>query len=548
MDNTKVHQKQHLKEGDHAFDQSSVLKVLIKNSLPIVLLMIANSFYTLIDALLAIRFVTVENHGYNGGDVVGAVFPLAQFMMAFSMFYVVGIGLYYSKRLGQDRYDSAERGVGQAMLMSVVVGTSLYVVFIFIVGPYVDNIILNSNSFLVDSTDYPDKIANQEKAARAGRNFLLVLGFSAIPLSVMNSLVRTLRSEGKGLAAALIPILPIPLNLGFDIIMMGVIGTGIWGAGFATFIASLTTMIIIICYVLYEKSRDNTYISFRIGLWKPVWPTMLVIIAFGATSFIRRIGASIVMVSLSTHITSLGSVLDTSATDLYLSTSGAISNFIASISDLVPDLEDEWAATFNAMARTLIFQNRIALGIAQSVAMICAYHYGRKNYKKINQTLMWGFIGVVLISGTMGIVLIACSDPLVEAFGVHPANPDFLTYRLSYIFGTLFVFMNGMALIPIMYYSASRNIKATLIHVIVITIILFTATFIGKSMVDKFNDEKAYFYTMLIGALFANLFVVFLFSYYVHSMNKNVRLYGFHKKPQQTNLLKKTYKKYTLAK
>ncbi len=544
MNNTKVQHAQNVKEGDHAFDQSSVLKVLIKNSFPLVLLMIANSFYTLIDALLAIRFVTVENHGYNGGDVVGAVFPLAQLLMAFSMFYVVGIGLYYSKRLGQDKYDSAERGVSQAMLMSVVMGVILYVVLFIIVDPYVSHLIDSSKSFAVTSDAFPDVDANIEAAKVAGKNFLLVIGLSAIPLSIMNCLVRALRSEGKGPAASVIPMLPIPLNLGFDIIMMGVLGTGIWGAAFATFFASLVTMIIAIGYVVFEKAKDNTYISFKIGLWKPIWPTIFVIIVFGATSFIRRMGTAFVMVSLSTHITSLGN-FDISATDTYLLTSGAISNFLASISDstirttidAAVTTSDEWAAAFNAMARTLIIPNRISLGIAQSVAMICAYHYGRRNWKRINQTLMWGFAGVLLITGIMSAILIGASNPLIKSFGVHPDDPNFITYQMAYIYGGVFVFMNGMVLIPIMFYSSQRNIRATLVHVFVVTIILFSATFIGKPIAEKCNNDLAYFYTMLVGAFFANLAAVILFSVNLHKMNKNVKLYDFPKKPKKEQLL-----------
>lgn len=96
----------------------------------------------------------------------------------------------------------------------------------------------------------------------------------------------------------------------------------------------------------------------------------MVILAFGMTSFIRRIGSGVVVMVLSINITQLGNIDVIDATNLD------------------PALFPQWAAMFNTMARTLTFQVKVSLGTAQAAAMLCAYYYGTKNYHRIFQTLV----------------------------------------------------------------------------------------------------------------------------------------------------------------
>ena len=209
-------------------------KLLIKYSLPAIIGMMVNGLYNVVDRIFIGNMPGVGPLAITG---LGVTMPIMTIMLAFGMLIGVGTATNISIKLGQGKRDEAERLLGNAITLALIVGLT-----IMITGLIFGDQILQLFGASADSLVYAKAYIN---VVLLGTVFNLI-GF------IFNS---TIRGDGNPKLSATIMVVGCVLNIILDAIFIFVLNMGIRGAAFATIISQCITAIWGFTY--YTKGKSN---------------------------------------------------------------------------------------------------------------------------------------------------------------------------------------------------------------------------------------------------------------------------------------------------
>ncbi len=485
-----------INNGEHKFDQGSVLSVLLKTAFPIVVLMVANAAYGFFDSLLSSNLV---EYGYlggvvlNGGTSVGLIIPLMQFVVAFEVMIAVGAGLAYTQSMAQGNKEEARLRHEQATTMIVFIGLVVWL-FIAVFGlPYI--LTVSGNWTGNHWGEYTKQMVLD------GYAYMFILGAAFIPMQLQQSYIRVLRAEGKGTAAGFIPIIGIVLNLCLDYLFMGVLGTGIWGAGLATLIATTSGLFFITLFVVLAGKSSELVIKLRLPSMKIHKEVCIVILAFAMGSLLRRVFDSGTVITLSAFIGNMN-----------------VENAPGDLAH-VPN----WTGTWTIVTRSLNVGSMIALGVAQTMSMLVSYYSNSNQDNKVRETMSKGitmmFIATLIAIG----VVFLLQKPLFYGyapntmFGWEFGNPISIAFMIALIYSIPL----SMQPLAVMYYAGLKKPKLTLIHTITFNAIVVASATIGL-IINLFTGHPLYIFTFIaIGGWIGFVVTMFIFNHNYKQLSKN---------------------------
>ncbi len=444
-----------MNEETHKFNQNSVLIVLLKTATPIVILMFFNSMYAFIDSAMSSNLVSYDNH--TASSSIGLVFPFMGLINAFAIFHTVGTGLAYTKSIAKKDYPEAQKVLGQSLTLSFLVGLILVIAVAIIGIPYLSIASGNWGNNNEWGTDAHEMIFD-------AYYYMLIIGVALIPLSLSQAFIRVLRAEGKGGAAAIIPILTLPINIGFDYLFMGVFDFGLAGAGLATLIAATIGILIMLSYVLFLQREKATKIKFERVNFKLEKSVILIIFAFGVGSLFRRIFDSASIIALTSFMGNL--------------------NITDNAQYSIPD----WQSTWTMLTRTINMALMLSLGVAQAMSMLISYYHNSDQNDDVKKTLKYGFYTIIVVQILVVITLIGLEDVLFRLFVNSGDGPpiwngwsDF-TSKLGqvYLIALIWTFIASFQFIPLMFYSGVKKPKLTFYHSLIfngISVIVYLVFF-----------------------------------------------------------------------
>ncbi len=478
--------------GVHKFDQGSVLSVLLKTAAPIVILMLFNSAYAFIDSLMSSTYVdygvlnpgTSEAVMLNGGTSIGLIFPLMGTLIAFEVMVAVGVGLAYTQSMAQKNYAEARQRHNEAMSMIIYIGLIVWAVIAIIGIPYL----------LTASGNWgPDKHWGEytKDMVIDGYAYMVILGAAFIPMQLQQSYIRVLRAEGQGDAAALIPILTFPVNIFFDWFFMQHMGTGIYGAGLATLIASISGLSIMWIYIIAKGKSDKLNIKFQLPRFKVHQSVAIVILTFAMGSLLRRLFDNMTVITLSTYI-------------------GNMSAHNSS----VPDIPN-WTGSWTIMTRSINMGSMLALGVAQSMSMLISYYYNSNQHDKVGLTIKYGTISMVAFTLLAASFLLGMQEILFNAyepdgaFGFAWGNPLSIAFTIALLYSIPL----SLQPMPVMFYASTKQPKLTLLHSATFNMAVLSFATLGL-IIDLQTGHPLYLFgSMLIGAIVGFILVITNFRY-----------------------------------
>ncbi len=486
MNNTQVN-KTIEDRGVHKFDQGSVLSVLLKTALPIVILMLFNSLYAFVDSLMSSTYVSYGEHNgvaLNGGTSFGLIMPLMGLLIASEVMIAVGVGLAYTQSMAQKNYDEARERHNEAMSMIIYMGIFISLVTSIIGIPYIltasgnwngEHWGIHTHKMVIDAYAY-----------------MMILTLAFIPMQLQQSYIRVLRSEGKGDAAAVIPILTMPINVFFDWLFMHVIGTGLFGAGIATLIASSSGLLMMWVYISYQGLHDNLVIKWKAPTFRIQKEIAIIVMVFAMGSFLRRVFDSSTMIVMSSYVG-----------NIHPDKSGIA----------VP----HWTGSWTVMTRSINMGSQLSLGVAQAMSMLISYYVGSKQNEKIGQTIKFGALSMVICSLFSVFVLFGLQGILFNAYDSTSAFgwKWFNSISMAYIIALLFSIPLSLQPMAVMFYAGNKRPKLTLYHSLTFNAILIASASIG-AIINWFTGYPVIlFISMFIGALigFAVVSIMFKFRY-----------------------------------
>lgn len=328
-------QAQNVKE----LEFEKIPKLLWRYFLPAFAGVIINSLYNIVDRIFI-------GHGVGAMALSGlsAVFPIMVIMMAFGMLIGMGAGVRVSLNLGKKDFDRAEKVLGNAFVLMVIVA-----LFIMFLGFTIKDPLLRFFGVNDETFDYANEYLN-------------IILFGSVFNIVGYSLNNLIRSEGSAKVAMISMLISAGLNLILDPIFIFGLNMGVAGAAYATILSQLALCIWVIAHF---RSRRSV-IRLRVRNFKLNNEIIWYIISIGFAPFSMQMASSLVFGTFNVQLVKYGGDLAVGAMGVIMSVA------------------------------MLLVMTVIAINMAAQP--IIGFNYGAKNYRRVKETLVIGLIFATIIS------------------------------------------------------------------------------------------------------------------------------------------------------
>lgn len=383
------------RQSDNIYLSSPILPLFLKTALPIVLVMMVNGLFSVVDAY----FLGV----YVGKDAVVSVtlmFPLYMMLVALSTLVSSGFSSIYARRIGAGDKAEAQSIFASAIQLSLMVCAVLIIGFAAL-GPQMSLWVANGSQVLAD----------------LGRGYMSILIYCSPLVFVLAINSDALRAEGLLTAMVAISLSSAILNIAFDWLFVVKMHWGVNGSAYGTVLSQICSLTAL---VIYRAMSGGVINNVKMTMVPRHWPRLL---ALGAPSSLGYVGFSI-----SAGVTLF--CLQIWAGDQFEATSGAL----------------------GIMTRLTTFTYLPLLGLSFAFQTIVGNNYGAK---QMDRTRSARKIAVVVAFGYCAIVQLGFLISAPWLGGVFVADPD-IQNQLARVLpiGTLTLFIFGPQMMIARYFQA----------------------------------------------------------------------------------------------
>lgn len=423
-------------------------QLLIKYSIPAIIGMIVNALYNVVDRMFIGNIPDIGALAITG---VGVTMPIVTVLLAFAMLLGLGATANISIKLGQGKRQEAEHILGNATVLSVILGLALMLLgFLF-------------------ASDLLMLFGASENTLQYGKEYILIFLAGTVFNIIGFVFTSVMRADGNPKISAVTTVIGCVLNIILDAVFVFVMGMGIRGAALATIISQAVSASI----GLYYFTKGPSHLKIKKEYLRLDSRQVQAIFAIGSAPFAMQICISLVQVITNNALKATGE-------EIAIGAMTAITSVIMLV--LMP-----------------IF------GINQGAQPIIGYNYGAKQFKRSRKTLLLAMSSATAIL-VLGFILIqSIPELLIRLFDaggtiVPLAVPGIRIYSLSL----------PIIAIPIMganYFQAIGKAKIAMILsllrqvLILIPIIIIMAKVWGLQGIWAAQPTSDIISTLLIGVL-----------------------------------------------
>lgn len=311
-------------------------KLLFSMSLPMVISMLVQALYNVVDSIFVARIQdSISAEGVNNAlTAVGLAYPIQFLMFSVAIGTAVGMNSLMSRRLGERRFDEANSAASNGLFLELVSAVVFLILGLTVIAPFF-------HIFTDDPAVRELGVTYLRICMVFGLGVFIHMGFDRI----LQSMGKTNLSMAAQLAGALTNIILDPL---FIFGYWGFPKMGIAGAAIATVIGQWVSMIISMLLVIL--GRHEIKVSFR-G-FRPNRGSIREIYRVGLPSIIMQ---------------GIGSVMNTGM------------NFV--LSRFLSDGMGVAIMNVYYKMQSLVFMP--LFGITNASMSIIAFNFGAKNYKRL---------------------------------------------------------------------------------------------------------------------------------------------------------------------
>ena len=311
-----------------ALGTESIGKLLMQYAVPAIIAMTASSLYNMVDSIFI-------GHGVGTMAISGLAltFPLMNLAAAFGSLVGVGASTLISVRLGQKDYDTAQRVLGNVVVLNILLG----VAFTVIVMAFLDPILYffgGSDQTIGYARDYMQIILLGNAVTH------LYLGLNAV-----------LRSSGHPQKAMYATIATVVINTILDPVFIYGFGWGIRGAAIATIVAQVISLL----WQFKLFSNKEELLHFHRGIFRLKRKIVFDSLAIGMSPFLMNLAACFIVILINQGLKEHGGDLAIGA--------------------------------FGIVNRLVFIIVMIVMGLNQGMQPIAGYNFGAKQYHRVNRVL-----------------------------------------------------------------------------------------------------------------------------------------------------------------
>lgn len=337
MEETKIEKlEQKVETNENPLGTEKISKLIKRFAIPCIISLVVSSLYNIVDQIFIGQGV-----GYLGNAATNIVFPFTVITLAFSLMIGDGASSYLSLSLGKNDKESATKGIGNAIAISVILG----ILFLIIGFVFQDGLL---KLFGVTESSY--------EYAKQYMTYIVIGMPFFIVTNALNSIIRADGSPQYAMATMLVGAI---LNIILDPIAIFVLHMGVKGAAIATVVGQVVSGVVSILYIRKFKSITLTKESMKLE-----FKTIKKICSLGISSFITQVAVTVVIIVINQMLTKYGAE-SKYGSDIPLSALG----IVMKVSQIV---------------------NAIVIGLAAGAQPIIGFNYGAQKYERVLNT--YGFV------------------------------------------------------------------------------------------------------------------------------------------------------------
>ena len=352
-----------MENDQNVLGTESIGKLLLKYSVPAIIGMMVNALYNVVDRIFIGNMPGVGPMAITG---LGVAMPVMSVITAFGTLVGVGSTTNISIKLGQGKRNEAERIIGNAISLAVIIGATLTIL---------GTVFLDKMLILFGASD------STISYAEAYMSFILVGATFSIMSMMFSNLIR---GDGNPRLSATIMIIGCAMNIVLDALFIFKFNMGIQGAAFATVISQITSSVIGLLYYLRGKSN----LSLKKKNLKLNKSIIGAIFAIGCAPFAMQLTNSVVQLIFNTSLKTYGGDLSIGA-----------------------------MATISSISMIFVMP---AFGFVQGMQPIVGFNYGAKKYDRAKKALKISLISASIVFLLGSLVIQLAPQALVVMFNKDP--------------------------------------------------------------------------------------------------------------------------------
>lgn len=358
-----------------------IRKLLVQYAVPAIIAMTASSLYNMVDSIFI-------GHGVGALAISGLAltFPLMNLAAAFGSLVGVGAATLVSMRLGQRDYETAQRILGNVVVLNLIIGISFGLLTLVFLDPIL---------YFFGASDATIGYA---------REYMSVILWGNVVTHMYLGLNAVLRAAGHPRKAMYATILTVTINAILDPLFIFGFGWGIRGAAIATVLAQILALV----WQFRIFSDRNELLHFRRGIYRLKGKIVRNVLAIGMSPFLMNLAACFIVILINKGLKEYGGDLNIGA--------------------------------YGIVNRLGFFFVMIVMGINQGMQPIAGYNFGARQYDRVRNGVRVCMAMAAGITLVISAVFYNAAEPLFRLFSqddavvavgvgmMHVLTPVYITY------------------------------------------------------------------------------------------------------------------------
>lgn len=340
-----------------ALGTESIGRLLMQYAVPAIIAMTASSLYNMVDSIFI-------GHGVGAMAISGLAltFPLMNLAAAFGSLVGVGAATLISVKLGQRDYDTAQRVLGNVVVLNILLGTAIAVVVMWFLDPILYF------------------FGGSEQTVGYARDYMQIILLGNVVTHLYFGLNAVLRSSRHPQKAMYATVGTVIINAVLDPLFIYGFGWGIRGAAIATVLAQLLAL----AWQFKLFVNKDELLHFHRGIFRLKRKIVFDSLSIGMSPFLMNLAACFIVILINQGLKKHGG-------DLAIGAYGIVN-------------------------RLVFIVVMIVMGLNQGMQPIAGYNFGARLYPRVTKVLKLTIIYATGVTSFGFLVGMLMPDVVVSIF------------------------------------------------------------------------------------------------------------------------------------
>ena len=401
----------------------AVPKVMLSMGIPIILSMVLQACYNIVDSMFVSRIPdsgNITNMGEYAVNALTLAFPVQMLIVAFGIGTGVGVNALLAKSLGQRDEEKVARTAGNGVTLALII----YIVFLLF--------------GLFGVKAYIGSQTNDEVVLGMGISYLSICSVVSFGIVLFSIYEKLLQSTGKTIYSTIAQVAGAVVNIVLDPVMIfgyfGLPEMGICGAAYATVIGQVVSMLI----AMYFHYRKNTEVKSGMQYLMPDKGIVKEIYVIGLPAIIMQ----------------------------------ALMSFMTYGVNLIFGTVSQAAVTaygiFYKIQQFIFFAG---FGLRDAITPIVSFNYGMGDKNRVKQGIFYGILytEIIMLIGTIGLEVFA--SPLIGLFAMSEET-EALCVLAARIIAAGFLFAGRNIAVPGVFQALGCGLNSLIVSLLRLCVVV----------------------------------------------------------------------------